>query len=154
MTLAYNYVGNILGDVQVISDYIVATALDTTAAVNGPTISNRGGRVRRIAFTLVGKNKTGTSPTLQVTLKGSLDGTNFFNVLDSAGNAIQTTALSISSTDGTATNYAIEAEDTNQEGINAFPPYLRLSVAVGGSNSPGGTYDVSLLVDRSPLPLA
>lgn len=154
MTLAYDYVGTIRGDIQNIPSYIVATALDTTATVTGPAISNLDGKLRRVNFGVIGKNKTGTSPTLTVLLQGSADGTNWFSVLDSAGNAITTSALSISSTDGTAANYAVEFEDTNQEGINAFPPYVRLRVTVGGSNTPGGTYDVNLVLDRSPLPLA
>lgn len=155
MTLAYDYAGEIKGDLQLIPEYIVATANDTTASVNGPWIDNRDGRVRRVAFGVVGKNKTGTSPTLTVKLVGSLDeGTTAFDVLDSAGNAITTSAVDISSTNGTAGNYATEFEDTNQEGINAFPPLFRLNVAVGGSSTPGGTYDVPLVVDRSPLPAA
>ena len=153
MTLAYDYLGTVRGYIQNIPNYIVATALDTTATVTGPAIRNDG-NVRRVAFGIIGKNKTGTSPTLTALLQGSHDGTNWFSVLDSAGNAITTTALSINSTDGTAANYAIEFEDTNQEGINAFPPFLRIRVSVGGSGSPGGTYDINFLLDRSPLPAA
>lgn len=150
MTLAYNSKGSIKGTKQVIADYIVATSNDTTASVNGGWIDNRDGKISRIGFGVLGKNKTGTSPTLTVKLVGSLDGgTSVFNVLDSGGNAITTSALSISSTDGTAPNYVSEFEDTNQEGITKFPPYIRLNVAVGGSSTPGGTYDVMLDIDRA-----
>lgn len=159
MTLAYNYVGKIRGDIQTISDYIVATSNDTTATVTGPWIDNRDGKVRRVNFGVVGKNKTGTSPTLTVLLQGADDPdattpAGVYSVLDSGGNAITTSALSISSTDGTAANYATEFEDTNQEGINCLPPIFRLKVSVGGSNTPGGTYDVMMTIDRSPLPAA
>jgi hypothetical protein len=153
MTLAYDYLGTVRGYLQNIPNYIVATALDTTATVNGPAIRNEG-NVRRVSFGIIGKNKTGTSPTLTALLQGSNDGTNWFSVLDSAGNAITTTALSINLTNGTEANYAIEFEDTNQEGINAFPPFLRVRVSVGGTATPGGTYDINLLLDRSPLPAA
>lgn len=155
MTLAYDYAGTIKGDIQSIPSYIVATALDTTATVNGPWIDNRDGKVRAIHFGIVGKNKTGTSPTLTALLQGSFDGgTTALSILDSGGNAITTTALSINSTDGTVANYAQEFESTTIEGINCFPPIFRIKVSVGGSNTPGGTYDIPLAVDRSPLPAA
>lgn len=155
MTLAYDYKGDITGDIQSIPEYIVATALDTTATVNGPWIDNRDGRVRGIHFGVIGKNKTGTSPTLTALLQGSLDGgTTAYSILDSGAAAITTSALSISSTDGTAANYATEFESTNQEGINAFPPLFRIKLTVGGSSTPGWTGEVALAIDRSPLPAA
>lgn len=155
MTLAYDYLGDIHGDIQSIPTYIQATALDTTATVTGPWIDNRDGKVRGISFGIIGKNKTGTSPTLTALLQGSLDeGTTAFSILDSGANAITTTALSISSTDGTAANYATEFENTNQEGINSFPPLFRVKVTVGGSATPGWTGEIAMAVDRSPLPAA
>lgn len=151
MALAYSLGDTFKGDFKNITDYIVATANDTTTPVSGYAVPNQDGAFKRVAFVVVGKNKTGTSPTLTATLQGSLDGSNWFSVLDSAGNAVATSAIDISSTDGTAANYAVEAEDTNQEGITSFPPYLRIQVAVGGTGSPGGTYDVQFLAEKKSL---
>lgn len=144
MTLAYNTRGDLRGSKEVNSTYIVATALDTTATVNGPSIDNRDGRVSRVAFGHVVTASTGTSPTLTTTLQGSLDGSTWFTVLDSAGNAVATSADDISSPT------VSEFEDTNQEGIDQFPPFLRVSSAVGGSNSPGWTGSVLVDIDRNP----
>lgn len=142
MAIATSSAGTIRGTKEVNTTYIVATANDTTASGNGPTIDNTDGAVTRIAFGNVNTDGTGTSPTVTTTLKGSLDGTTFFDVLDSGGNAIATGAVSAAATNS-------EFEDTNQEGINQFPPYLRLSYAVGGSSTPGWTGAIMVDIDRN-----
>ena len=144
MTLAYDYAGTTRGFKQTIPSYVVATGNDTTATVAGPAISNAGGGITRICFGQVTTASTGTSPTLTTKLQGSIDGTTWFDVLDSGAAAITTTALSISSA-------ASEFEDTNQEGISQFPPYIRTYTTVGGSNTPGWTGKILLDIDRQPM---
>ena len=131
-----------IGRKLVNASYVVATANDTGASGNGPTIDNSDGLIDRIAFAVVCTNGTGTSPTVTATLKGSIDGTNWFNVLDSAGNAIATGAVVAAATNS-------ELEDTNQEGITKFPPKLRVSYAVGGSSTPGWTGSIQVDVQRA-----
>jgi hypothetical protein len=142
MTIATNGAFSPVGRKMVNSTYIVATANDTTASGNGPTISNLDGLLERIGFGVVCTNGTGTSPTVTATLKGSIDGTNWFNVLDSAGNAIATGAVTAAATNS-------EFEDTNQEGITKFPPYVRVSYAVGGSSTPGWTGSIQVDLQRA-----
>lgn len=142
MAIATNPKGTIRGKKEVNSTYIVATSNDTTPSGNGPTIDNRDGLLERIGFGVVCTAGTGTSPTVTATLKGSIDGTNWFNVLDSAGNAIATGAVTAAATN-------TEFEDTNQEGITKFPPYVRISYAVGGSSTPGWTGSVQVDLQRA-----
>lgn len=142
MTIATNGVFSPLGRKCVNSTYIVATSNDTTASGNGPTIDNRDGLLERIGFGVVCTAGTGTSPTVTATLKGSIDGTNWFNVLDSGGNAIATGAV-------TAAETNTEFEDTNQEGITKFPPFVRISYAVGGLSTPGWTGSIQVDLQRA-----
>lgn len=138
------------GTKEVNTTYLVATAKDTTASGTGPAIDNRDGRISRIAFGQIisDHTKAGSTATIQTTLQGSIDGgTTKFNVLDSGAAAIQTTALSIATTDGTAPNTVKEFEDTNQEGITKFPPLLYLSYALGGTTA-GWTGSIVYDVDR------
>lgn len=151
MTLAYTYVGDIRGKVEVNIALITSTALDTTATVNSKTIDNNDGRLSFISFQQLVTDKTGTSPTLQLTLQGSDDGTNFTSLKDSAGNTIQTTALSLSgSGSGTTVNDYI---DTVIKPRVAFPRYLRIQGVVGGSATPGwtGTVAVTMIRDKVSL---
>jgi len=141
MTLAYNQAGTVRGIKETNNTYVVATGNDTTTPVTGPAIDNRDGRLTRVTFGQIITASTGTSPTLQTTLQGSTDGTNWFTVLDSSGSAVQTTSQSISS----ATSQFI---DTNSKGITRFPPFVRTSSAVGGSSSPGWTGSIVYDLDR------
>lgn len=147
MTLAYTYVGTINAKTEVNTALITATALDTTATVYSKTISNAHGKINFVSFQQLVSDKTGTSPTLQLTLQGSLDGTNFTDLKDSAGNAIQTTALSISGAgSGTVVNDYI---DTVIKPRTTFPPFLRIKGVVGGSSTPGWTGTVAVQVTRN-----
>ena len=143
MTLAYDYAGTVRGGVQNIPSAVVATANDTTAAPTSKVYTNLTGHVKRINFGVVATNGTGTSPTITYKLQGSLDGTNFFDVLDSGGSTITTGAVTAA-----ATNSAFV--DTNTKGIVAFPPYIRFLGTVGGSSTPGWTGTLSVMLDRSP----
>lgn len=143
MAITTSSFGTLRGTKEVNKTYIVATANDTTASGAGPSIDNSDGRVTRVAFGNVNTAGTGTSPTVTTTLQGSIDGTTWFSVLDSAGNAIATGAVSAAATNS-------EFEDTNQEGITQFPPLLRLSYAVGGSSTPGWTGVIMVDIDRNP----
>lgn len=153
MTLAKwpaNGYGDQVGNFHYMPNYMAVTSLDATTTYTGAWYDNRDGNVKRVAFTQLATNTGGTTNTLQTTLQGSFDGgTTVFTVLDSGGNAIQTTALDTSGADGTAANYASESEDTNQEGVTSLPPLFRLrSVSTGTSDTLTG--NVALLVERNP----
>ena len=133
--------GRAVGRKQVLKTLVVATANDTTASGSSNVIDNSDGLITRMGFGVVCTNGTGTSPTVTVTLKGSIDGSTWFSVLDSGGNAIATGAVTAAATNS-------EFEDTNAEGITKFPPKLRLDYAVGGSNTPGWTGTIMADIDR------
>ncbi len=148
MTLAYDYKGDIRGKMQTIAAYINATANDTTDPVNGPWIDNRDGRIKHISYTILATDKTGTNPTVNAQLKGSNDGgTTAFDVVDSGGTAIATGALDISSADSTN---VVHTETTTAEGLEGgYPQLIRVSCDIGGTSTPGGTYVVSLTIERT-----
>lgn len=130
------------------TNYIVATALDTTSPIAGPVISNRDGSITRVSFGHFVTDKVGSSATLQTALLGSFNGTDFFPVADSGNAAITTTAQSIAPSGSGVT--VSEVEDTNAEGISAFPPFLRLQTTTGGTSSPGFNGTVQISVTRDP----
>lgn len=151
MTLAYQRQGVTFdgGITLAYDEYVVATENDTTASVNGEWIDNRMNDIERIDFVQYVTNRTGTNPTLATKLVGSLDGAIVNDVLDSGGNAITTGAVDISGANSTPTN---TPETTSIEGIDAFPTFIRLNTAVGGTNTPGWTGTVSLRVYRKRRP--
>lgn len=125
---------------------ITATSLDTTATADSNTIPNLDGSIKDISAGIIASNKTGTSPTLTVSFIGSYTGAtgSWFalkTMQTSAGTlgTLASTALDISTTDGTAANSAAIGISTSQFGLrlSLLPPYLRVRVVVGGSGSPG-----------------
>lgn len=100
----------------------------------GPVIANTDGTIRQIFAQLVTSGSGGgSSPTAQLALKGSLDGTNFSALVDSSGNAITSgSATSVSSA-------AVVTLDTASKGVTFFPPYLRIDVVIGGTSTPSFT---------------
>lgn len=146
MTIAFNTVGTFVGKSENNVTAIVVTANDTTTPVNSRPIGNTDGQLSFISAMFTATNQTGTSPTLQLTLQGSDDGATWTNLKDSAGNVIQTTAISINTASTTNVNGYI---DTVANPRASFPQFLRLSVGVGGSATPGGTYTVSYKAVRS-----
>lgn len=148
--------GTRYGDNTVILNYIKATANDTTASVNGNPIDNVRGSIIGISASFVATNQTGTSPTVQLTLQGSDDGTNYYTINSNASSpaALQTSAVSISSASTTTVVAGFQTDMYNRKGI--FPAYLRLNIAIGGSSTPGWTGTVAISVRRSgaTFPLA
>lgn len=137
MTLAYTTPGTQYGKNEINTAYITAGALDTTASVTGKPIDNRDGRINFVTMDIYASNKTGTSPTLILTLQGSIDGTTFFDLKDTAGNTIASSATSISgSGSGTTVGVNINTVLTPR---TTFPPFLRGKIVVGGSATPGWT---------------
>lgn len=149
MTLAYKYAPTLsIGRVDTYTNYITATSNDTTDPVNGAVVSNDGS-ITAISAVIAATDKTGTSPTVNLQLFGTQDGTNFVQLKDSAGNVIETGATSISGAGGGTTVSAFI--DTNLEGISQIPWLgFRLRVDVGGSATPGWTGTVSMSVIRKP----
>lgn len=143
-TLAYQYAGTKYGDAELFTAYITATGNDTTDPVNGKVIDNRDGRITHLYCQTYVTNQTGTSPTINLKLEGSNDGTGFAAVYDSGGNAIASGATSISSASSTPVLVVV---DTSQEGRTFFPAYLRLVDDLGGT-TPGGTYTTSCHIFR------
>lgn len=142
MALAYKNSGAKINCGELIPAYITATGNDTTATVNGSVLDNRDGQVSQIAAQFVSSASTGTSPTLTLTLQGSVDGTNFATLKDQAGNNIASSATSISS----AASIQIDTVGTLRR---SFPPFLRVIYTLGGT-SPGVTGVASVFVERRP----
>jgi hypothetical protein len=147
MALATSPTRLLVGTTETLTDYLVATSNDTTDPANGIAIDNRDGKVSALTSVVYVTDKTGTSPTLQMILQGSNDGgTNWATVKDSAGNAIQTSALDISSADTTAVSGEIDLGVENRTNL----PFalLRIQCDLGGT-SPGWTGDVNVVVKRA-----
>lgn len=148
MTLTYKYApssyGGFVRQVEVIDAYITATSADTTDPVNGKPISNDG-NVVAIGGQITVSNQAGSSPTANLKLQGSNDGTNWVTIKDSAGNDIATGALDIA----TASTTTVQGQiDTLQEGRKIFPfKQLRLQVDLGGT-TPGWTGSVDMALTR------
>lgn len=146
MTLAYDGSGTIVGELEVNAAAITSTGLDTTDPVNSINIDNRDGAITFVSLQFFATDKTGTSPTLNAILQGSIDGTNFASLVDSAGNTISTGATSISGAGGgtTVTAYV----DTVGKPRSSFPPFLRLQVDLGGT-TPGWTGTAGYTIKRN-----
>ena len=141
--------GSIFGKNQVISNYIQATTVDTTDPATGPAIDNRDSRISAIyGHVVVQDNTAGSSPTVTLTLQGSNDGSNWFTLKDTGGNAISTSALSISGCDDTAANYVVGFLNTVEEGVTSFPQFVRFIVDLGGTSSPNWKGAVHVTVRR------
>jgi hypothetical protein len=143
--ITYSYSGNKFLNNEVIPNYITVTANDTTTPIAGKTIDNRDGRVQSVSLIVNSTAGTGTSPTVQATLQGSNDGTNFVNLYsgDATPVILQTSAQSVSS----AVTYGF---DTCQEVRcnGGFPAFLRVQTATGGTSSPGWTGTVQVVIKR------
>lgn len=147
MTLAYQAVGTMYGKNELNNPAITSTSLDTTATVTGKPIDNRDGRINFVSMDIYCTDKTGSSPTLTLTLQGSNDGTNYFDLVDTAGNTIASSATSISAA-GSGTTVAINI-NTVAKPRTTFPAFLRPKIAVGGTGSPGWTGTTSNLITRN-----
>jgi len=146
MAITHDQVGTTIDKAQVISAYITATSNDTTDPVNGKTIDNRDGMVSAVFGHIAATDKTGTSPTVNLILQGSNDGTNWFTLKDDGGNDISTGAQSISSAGGGTT--VLHAVDTQQKTLQGFPAFMRWQVDLGGT-SPGWTGTVATTIIRN-----
>lgn len=135
--LSYQYSGTQTGKAEYFSAYITATSNDTTDPVNGKIIRNTDGKISQIVAACAATDKTGTSPTVNVILQGSTDGTNFYTVKDSGGTDITSGATSISGS-GSGTTVLVGPIDTALEGRTTFPPFIRVQADLGGT-TPGMT---------------
>lgn len=148
MTITTNGLGSINQKAQVNTTYIVATANDTTATVNGPVIHNSAGGISFVSATVTATNQTGTNPTLTLTLQGSEDPSTgvWVTLKDSAGSNIASSALDISTASTTAVATYV---DSVKNPRSSFPHYLRWVITVGGTGTPGGTYTVATQTIRN-----
>lgn len=141
--------GTIFGKNQMISNYIQATTVDTTDPAPGFAIDNSDGRLTSIfASILVQDNTAGSSPTVNLILQGSNDGTVWGTLKDTSGSDIATGALSTSGCDDTAANYVTGTINTGSKGVTAFPKYVRAIVDLGGTSSPNWKGYVDLTLTR------
>lgn len=128
---------------------ITAASNDTTANADSNVISNVGGDIQDISAGVIASNKTGTSPTLTVSFLGSYTNAtgSWFALKTAQGSTAGTvgtlasSALDISTTDGTAANSVAGGISLSQFGLKGalLPPYIKVRIAVGGSASPGWT---------------
>jgi hypothetical protein len=146
MTIARSAVGSIIDKAEVNATYLVVTALDTTATINGSTIDNRDGQIKTVAATFAcSTNSTGTNPTCLLKLQGSNDGgATYFTVTDSAGTAYATSATA---TDTAATTAVVLTVSTSKNDPGGLPAVLRFVVVQGGTN-PASTFTVGVTVNR------
>lgn len=146
--LSYQYSGQKYGNNELFTAAVTSTANDTTTPFYTKVIDNRDGRIQSLSVLANVTASTGTSPTVQLTLEGSNDGSNFATVYsaDATPVAIQTTAQSISSA-------VVYGFDTAQElrAAGGFPAFLRVKGAIGGSSSPGWTGTLQVAVKRASL---
>lgn len=135
-----------------ITNYIARQDADTTDPIDGPMIDNQDGSIEAIFAVSRILDKAGTSPTFNLILRGSVDGTTAagFTLKDSGGSDIATGATSISGTDGTAANAVIVNIQTTQEGVNLFPPFVYLREDLGGT-SPGAKGNTHVAIKRRKI---
>lgn len=128
------------GETELLSPYITATGNDTTDPANGSVIDNLDGRILSLSVAANVTASSGTSPTLNLILQGSVDGSNWFTVFSYQGTpaAVQTGATSISS----ATTFGFH---TAQFGLSngGLPPKLRVQGDLGGT-TPGWTGTIAV----------
>ena len=136
------------GTAEYWSAYVTSASNDTTDPATGPVIDNRDGSIKNIHAMIIVTNKTGTSPTAKLQIRGSADGTNWFTIqsADATPVAIETSALDISSADSTTVVGQVNTcEELRCDG--GFPAFIRLEVDLGGT-SPGWTGVLSLKAER------
>lgn len=143
-TLAYKNGGSQSGNGQLITAYITATAADATATITGKPISNLDGRVKAVYIQLNETTVTGTSPTVDVQLLGSTDGTNW-SIVKSA----DATPVSVATGAVTSASSTVVALSSCQElrCDGGFPPYLAGRVVQAGT-SPTLVGTVDMFVER------
>lgn len=122
---------------------------------DGAVIDNTMGDVVAIQAQLVSTaNGGGSSPTQQLVLKGSLDGTYFASLTDGT-NIIDTTADGISSAGTTPVSTFLDTQDFPAR--KSFPAKLRVDAVIGGTSTPtiaAGTVQVRVLrKGRMPNPV-
>lgn len=132
------------GDATLIPAAITITGADTTASFNTLSIDNRDGRVESVSAMLNETAATGTTPTEQLILQGSNDGTNFYNI-----QSADATPVDVKSTAASVTAAAVIGLDSAQElrGAGGFPAFLRIQVLQGGT-TPALTGVLSVVVIR------
>jgi|GEM_PF-4680411 len=128
---------------QRIPGAVSITGNDTTGTIQSPVIDNKDGRIESINAAITTTASSGTSPTANLILKGSLDGTNFYTIqsADAIPVAVQSGALSTSA----ATTIGFDSAQELRTGN--FPPYLRVDLVQGGT-TPGITGIESLFIVR------
>lgn len=146
------------GNTHFYTALITAASNDTTTPADSNVITNFNGDIKDITAGVVASNKTGTSPTLTVSFIGSYTGAtgSWFALKTAQGSTAGTvgtmasSALDISTTDGTAANSAAIGISLSQFGLTGalLPPYLKVRIAVGGSSSPGWTGVAYAVVKR------
>lgn len=145
MALAYDISGTVIGKNEVNAAAITATGNDTTDPANSLVIDNRDGRVSYVSGQVLCTDKTGTSPTINLILQGSVDGSTFASLTDTGGNTISSGATSISGAGG-GTTVGIFV-DTVGKPRTSFPPFLRWQVDLGGT-TPGWTGTLAIQTTR------
>lgn len=142
-TVATSRTATSVGDATLIPAAITITAADTTASFNTLSIDNRDGRVEYVSAVLNETAATGTSPTEQLILQGSNDGTNWFNI--QSGDA---TPVDVKSAATSVAAAAVIGLDSAQElRSGGFPAFLRVQVLQGGT-TPALTGVLSLMIIR------
>lgn len=145
MALAYDISGTVIAKNEVNTAAVTATGLDTTDPVNSLVIDNRDGRVSYVAGQVLCTDKTGTSPTINLIIQGSNDGTNFSSLTDTAGNTMSSGATSISGA-GSGTTVPILVDSIGKP-RTSFPAFIRFQIDLGGT-TPGWNGTLATQISR------
>lgn len=131
------------GDSTYFPALVTATGNDTTSTISSPIIDNSDGRIEALSAVLTVTASSGTSPTANVRLMGSNDGTNFFIVQSGQSTPanVETGAKSTSS----ATVIGMDIAQFARNG--GLPRKLRLDIIQGGT-TPGITGVLSAFIRR------
>lgn len=151
MTITAGTFNNPVEATQRANPYLTVTSADTTATIDdGLVIDNQDGAVKAIFAQYNATSGTGSTNTLKLALYESNDNSNFYASVDSAGNAIATSAANISS--ASATVPVVRFIDTTQEGRENFAPFIKVYGIQGGSAGMACTVAVSVVRRTSAYP--
>lgn len=138
------------GNNDIYTAMITAASNDTTASFNGPVIDNRDGAVVALTVSANVTNQTGTSPTLQLTVQCSEDGTNFYTCQSQQGSTAGTTAAVQTSAQSISSNVVFGLNTDSYARRGGWSPFLRINGALGGT-SPGWTGTIAATVKRTSV---
>ena len=151
-----NVKGKQKGKLTYIPDYLVSEGVESNGAsggtITGPILNNEDGAVEAIFAINDNQDKTGSSPTSQLVLKGGFqaDGSDFVTLVDSSGNAINSGSATSISGAGSGTS-VINSFQTNSKGVVNFTPFLRVDHVLGGTSTPGSQFRLGVSLTRRLL---